>query len=180
MTEFEKHSIPVRLTIEQLTMFASGDWRRKIDYTEEIPVPEQEWDEYHEAVALLERLREFDNFNEGCSCEHAYIEEPRPRTVFHYAETEEEWEARVWAKLDAGEQPDNQALKFNQDIVDYFFGESALSSLPKRPADGAYEFKVQSLGGARDWHPDGPSAGEVADHVREQARLDIFGKECND
>lgn len=135
MTEFKKNAITMTISLEQLTMFASGDWRRKVGYTEEIPVPEQEWDEYHEAVALLERLREFDNFNEGCSCEYAYIEEPRPLTIFHYAETEEEWEARVRDKLDAGEQPDNRVLEFNQGIVDCYFGTSPLMEMQGRIND---------------------------------------------
>lgn len=179
MTEFKKNAFAVAVPIETLLMFATGDWRRKIDYTEEIPVPEQEWDDYYDALDDLRSLQGRECWI-GYDGDEEYIREPRPRTIFHYAETKEEWEARVWAKLDAGEQPDNQALKFNQDVVDYFFGEPLLADLPRRPANGTYGFKVQSLGGARDWHPDGPSASEVADHVREQARLDIFGKECDE
>lgn len=198
MTEWKKNAFAVAVPIETLLMFATGDWRRKIDYTEEIPVPEQEWDEYHEAVALLERLREFDNFNEGCSCEHAYIEEPRPRTIFHYAETKEEWEARVWAKLDAGEQPDNQALKFNQDVVDFFFGASPLMEMQSQINDT--HANLRSIGRAVDysfqqlpqagWTTEdqrasrggtfAPNARVVADHIRSQIKLDVFDKECND
>lgn len=164
MTEFEKNAFAVAVPIETLLMFATGDWRRKIDYTEEIPVPEQEWDEYHEAVAARDHLLSFDCVY-GADID---IEEPRPRTIFHYAETKEEWEARVWAKLDAGEQPDNQVLKFNQDIVDYYFQQAP-------QAGWTTEDQRASRGGTF-----APNARVVADHIRKQINLDVFDKECND
>lgn len=186
MTEFKKNSVAMRVSLEQLTMFASGDWRRKVDYTEEIPVPEQEWDEYHEAVALLERLREFDNFNEGCSCEYAYIDEPRPRTIFHYAETEEEWEARVRAKLDAGEQPDNRVedafLQMAQAASEMLCTPSIIAGLPSEPAQGEYGYRpyeVRNLGGAvRDYKEF--VTDRAVEYIRERNALDAFNKECNE
>ena len=122
MSRFKKSTWATRVTLHQMTMFASGSWRRRVTSQREIPVPELEWDEYHEAVDLLERLRENHLFREGCSCDHAYIEEPRSRYVVTYAETEEEWEARVRAKLDAGEVPDNNPITYSQNVVDHFYG----------------------------------------------------------
>lgn len=31
MTEWRKNSVAVRMTLEDLTMFSTGDWRRKVD-----------------------------------------------------------------------------------------------------------------------------------------------------
>lgn len=184
MPVFQKNAFAVRLSIEQLTMFASGDWRRKVDYTEEIPVPEQEWDDYYEAVDLLERLRHYDCFDEGGSDEGASIEEPRPLTRYYYAETEEEWHARVWAKLDAGEQPDNR-------LVDSFVADAFTEMLYDGPlaaqaAFGEAHTKIQGLGKAVDyshhpieWRDPTPiSADAVAEAIREAHHLDAFDGKC--
>lgn len=122
MNESEKSAWATLVDVHRLTMFATGSWRRRVARRIEVPPSEQDWDEYHEAVDLLERLREHPLFWEGCSCDHAHIEEPRSRYVYIYAETEEEWAERVRAKLAAGEKPDNNPIKYSQDVVDHFYG----------------------------------------------------------
>lgn len=154
-------------------MFATGDWRRKVAHREEIPVPEQDWDDYHEALRLQARLIELGYDYEFDDEGEPVIPEPRPRTIIHYAETEEEHEARVQAKLDAGEEPDN----FLADSMTLLGGAAALafnaSTIARAFDSGAGG--VRSLGRARDYREyDSPTADIIAEHIRDQVRLDAF------
>lgn len=186
MTRPQERGIPVRIDLETLVMFADESWQRKVDRVEELPIPEQEWDEYHEAVDLRDRLLGLDCVYDACGLE---IEEPTPRHIHHYAETREEWLERIQARVDDGEVPGNEAIRADPGIVDYFFGPSTLMDAmnAQSPTELAHQ-KVYNfarpMGVTTEDHALGaagfaPSVSKVAEHVRSQVELDVFKKkEC--
>lgn len=119
----EKIEHRFRMSLEVAAEMAGGDWARRIDHVELIPPTPQDWADYYDAVDHLEKARDYHGFVEDCSCEHAYIEEPRPREVVYYAETRREWMDRVRDKAYAGHALRFEPFKFDQSIVDYYFGE---------------------------------------------------------
>lgn len=84
-----------------------GEWARKVERTITTPPTRQEWDDYREANALLDRLYEFGCFDAGGPDYAANVEKPRDHHEFIYAETKDEWIARTDAMIADGKKPEH-------------------------------------------------------------------------
>lgn len=103
----EKYGIAFHVTPYMLAMRYGGEWWRREKTRTETPPTEADWAEYREGVALLEKLRDNPYFEEGGPEYGASMEEPRPTVHVEYAETEDEWRARI-ATLDIDEAERNR------------------------------------------------------------------------
>lgn len=61
----------------------------------ETPPTEEQWAEYREALDLFEKLNQSPYFHIGGYDAEVTVEEPQPTVTIEYAETEDEWAARV-------------------------------------------------------------------------------------
>lgn len=156
MTEMHRNQIAVRLTIDQLTMWGGPEWQRKEASRKRTPPSEEEWAAYLVAEAHLVAARQYEGFDEGCSCDHASVREPTDHIEIEWAETEEEWTERAFALADErGGWPTADdyhsrvmgamasALGVAMDGNDADWGEPVISTLANRPAQGAYQFKKE-------------------------------------
>ena len=103
-----KNSIAVRFPLDDLIAVAGGDWSRRIESSEKVEPSEGEWAEYERAKAALDILNDYD----GWHCSDWDLFPPTPSYETVYAETEDEYQARIQAKLDAGEWPEPEPDPF--------------------------------------------------------------------
>lgn len=97
-----KYTANIPVNRQWLAFRYGGEWLRKVATRTETPPTEQDWAEYHEGVALLDKLRANRYFDEGGDEYGATMSEPQPTVHIEYAETEDEWTARI-AELDIDE-----------------------------------------------------------------------------
>lgn len=154
-TEKERNSFALRLTVDQLTMWGGPEWQRREASRKRTPPSEEEWDAYLKACEHLEMARQYEGFDEGCSCDHASIREPADHIEVEYAETEEEWSERAFALADErGGWPtatDYWVRFVGSDLLYPAIGPEGLAtkppsiieSLPTKPAQGTYQFKKE-------------------------------------
>lgn len=102
MTEknsIEKNSIAIRMSeemwLDSLAMKYGGDFCRKIASRTGTPPTEAEWAKYREAVDLLAKLEDNPYWEDGGTEYGSRIQEPEPSVHYEYAETQEEYAARV-------------------------------------------------------------------------------------
>lgn len=81
-----------------------NDWLRQVKEVVVLKPSEEEMDEYHRLVGLLQELRDSELFwDDGHGC--CYIMTPPNKETVVYAETEEEWVLRIFDRLARGEDP---------------------------------------------------------------------------
>lgn len=101
----DANEVVVRLPVDLWAMLsASSEWHRAVETRKEFPPTAEEWAEYDRAMSLLDQLRESPYFEDGD--DGATVNPPRPHVTVKYAETREEWLARIQAMIDAGKRPD--------------------------------------------------------------------------
>lgn len=92
----EKWGAAIRTTLEFEASMAGGEWARREKSRTEEPPTEAALADYQRATALLDELYTLDCFDEGY--EGVSIIKPRPSVHIEYAETHEEWLARITEK----------------------------------------------------------------------------------
>lgn len=103
-----KNGVAVRFLLEDLVAMAGGDWSRRVKSRQKIDPTPEEIDEYERAKAALDILNDYD----GWMCRDWGLFPPAPSYETVYAETEDEYQARIQAKLDAGEWPEPEPDPF--------------------------------------------------------------------
>ena len=93
---------------------AAKEFERRHNVTYTDPTPEQ-WKAYHEAVAHLEALYNYEGFFSGH--DGPEIDKPSPTPHIEYTEAVEEWKARIAKLLDStdGNLPDDLGHVFSAD-----------------------------------------------------------------
>ena len=71
--------------------YGDPGWRRRFRLVSETPPTETEWAAYRRAVELWDELAKNPYFD----CTDPKIEEPEPKRVYEYTETEDEYRARI-------------------------------------------------------------------------------------
>lgn len=74
-----------------------GEYERRIASKTTTGPTEQDWQKYHEGVRMLAMLHNNKYFTDGGPGEGATMNKPEPTTHYEYAETTQEWIARVLA-----------------------------------------------------------------------------------
>lgn len=96
MTEIRKIGQAVDYNVVASIRYATAcygdpDWHRRSRLVSETPPTEAEWAAYRRAVELWDELAKNPYFD----CADPKIEEPEPKRVYEYTETEDEYRARI-------------------------------------------------------------------------------------